>query len=296
MCCYFIYEVTKAFIKLNEKGTFKEKKSAYSKYQLYPDVTICVDPMNVHPQPQNFSDLAMSVPIVQQKFIWIEHPTENGVISPDVDPNVMLNTSILYPTIVGSKICRTYEPPAKTEMRADPVAWPALTISLNSSEIITYVIYIHDKTMTTADYGGLYGGTFLYRPTLWQPNVTGSPFVEVYHIYKTEMDLLDVDEEPCHCPRSEECSEFEANIDFGSCIRDAVEEKINCTIPDMASGVPVARVGKGGKPLCSTPEQFGNYSQIYQSMELTSEGDIYKDYGCLPKCQGSSTWTMLHVT
>ena len=89
----------------------------------------------------------------------------------------MLNTSILYPTIVGSKICRTYEPPAKTEMRADPVAWPAvsltqcsleimmgviistnvqfqLTISLNSSEIITYVIYIHDKTMTTADYGG----------------------------------------------------------------------------------------------------------------------------------------------
>ena len=89
----------------------------------------------------------------------------------------MLNTSIFYPTIVGSKICRTYEPPAKTEMRADPVAWPAvsltqcsleimmgviiitnvqfqLTISLNSSEIITYVIYIHDKTMTTADYGG----------------------------------------------------------------------------------------------------------------------------------------------
>ena len=95
---------------------------------------------------------------------------------------------------------------------------------------------------------------------------------------------------------SEECSESEAKIDFGTCIRDAVEEKINCTIPDMASGVPVARVGKGVKPLCSTPEQFGNYSQIYQSMELTSEGDIYNDYGCLPKCQGSSTWTMLHVT
>ena len=88
-----------------------------------------------------------------------------------------MNASILHPTIVGSKVCRTYDPPAKTEMRADPVAWPAvslkqcsleimtgviistnvqfqLTISLNSSEIITYVIYIHDKTMTTADYGG----------------------------------------------------------------------------------------------------------------------------------------------
>lgn len=219
----------------------------------------------------------MSVPTVQQKFVWIEHPTTDGIISPENDPMVMLNTSIIHPTIVGNKVCRTYEPPAKTEMRADPVSWPALTIVLDSTEISTYVIYIHDKTMTTADYGGLYGGTFMYRPTLWRQNETGSPFTEVYHIYKTEMDLLNLEEEPCNGT--------EGDIDFETCIRDSVEEKINCTIPDMMSGVPVAPVGRGDKPLCSTSEEYGNYSQIYQSMELTSEGDIFKDYGCLPKCQ-----------
>ena len=101
------------------------------------------------------------------------------------------------------------------------------------------------------------------------------------------MDLLDLAEEPCLCPtrHSKPCSETEADIDFAACIRDSVEEKINCTIPDMITGVPVAPVGRGNKPLCSTPEEFGNYTEIYQSMELTSEGDIFKDYGCLPKCQ-----------
>ena len=99
----------------------------------------------------------------------------------------------------------------------------------------------------------------------------------MYHIYKTEMSLLSLSEEPC--------TDTEDEIDFETCIKDSVEEKINCTIPDMVSGVPVAPVGKGDRTLCSSAEEFGNYSEIYQSMELTSEGDIFKDYGCLPKCE-----------
>ena len=42
----------------------------------------------------------------------------------------MLNTSIIHPTIVGNKVCRTYEPPAKTEMRADPLVWPAVSLTI----------------------------------------------------------------------------------------------------------------------------------------------------------------------
>ena len=91
------------------------------------------------------------------------------------------------------------------------------------------------------------------------------------------MSLLNLAEEPC--------TDTEDEIDFATCIKDSVEEKINCTIPDMVSGVPVAPVGKGDRTLCSSAEEFGNYSEIYQSMELTSEGDIFKDYGCLPKCE-----------
>ena len=34
----------RAVEKLNAKGTYKEQKSAYSELQLYPSVTICINP------------------------------------------------------------------------------------------------------------------------------------------------------------------------------------------------------------------------------------------------------------
>ena len=54
---------------------------------------------------------------------------------------VMLNTSIIYPTIVGNKVCRTYEPPAKTEMRADPVAWPAVSSTMRISLMKSVIMF-----------------------------------------------------------------------------------------------------------------------------------------------------------
>ena len=93
------------------------------------------------------------------------------------------------------------------------------------------------------------------------------------------MSLLNLPDEPCN--------ETEADIDFSACMKNAVEEKIKCSIPDIMSGTPVPSEGRGDKSVCSSHEDFLNYNTIYKTMELTSELDIFRDFGCLAKCKGS---------
>ena len=102
---------------------------------------------------------------------------------------------------------------------------------------------------------------------------------EVYQVSKTELDLLNLPDEPCN--------ETKAEIDFTACIKNAVEQKIKCSIPDMTSSTATASAGNHNLPVCSSPEDFLNYTAIYEELELTSELDIFKDFQCLPKCKGS---------
>ena len=100
----------------------------------------------------------------------------------------------------------------------------------------------------------------------------------MYQVSKTELDLLNLSHEPCN--------ETEAEIDFSACIKNAAEQKIKCSIPDMTLGAAMASAGTQNLPVCSSPEDFLNYTAIYEEIELTSEFDIYKDFQCLPKCKG----------
>ena len=100
----------------------------------------------------------------------------------------------------------------------------------------------------------------------------------MYQVSKTEMDLLNLPDEPCN--------ETVAVIDFSACIKNAIEHKIKCSIPDMASGTPMASAGIHNLPVCSSPD-FLNYTAMYQDLEFTSESEIFKNYQCLPKCKGS---------
>ena len=102
---------------------------------------------------------------------------------------------------------------------------------------------------------------------------------DVYQVSKTELDLLNMPDEPCN--------ETEAVIDFSACIKNAIEQKIKCSIPDMASGTPMASAGIHNFPVCSSPDDFLNYTATYQELEFTSELEIFKTYQCLPKCKGS---------
>ena len=101
----------------------------------------------------------------------------------------------------------------------------------------------------------------------------------MYQVSKTELDLLNLPDEPCN--------ETDAEIDFSACIKNAVEQKIKCSIPDMSSGTAMASVGIHNLPVCSSLEDFLNYTAIYEELELTSELDIFEDFKCLPKCKGS---------
>ena len=91
------------------------------------------------------------------------------------------------------------------------------------------------------------------------------------------MSLLNLPEDPCN--------DTDVEIDFAGCIKNAVESKISCLIPDFKSGTPIAPNSRNDLPVCSSHEEFVNYTRIYKEMELTSEADIFRNMGCLPKCK-----------
>ena len=101
--------------------------------------------------------------------------------------------------------------------------------------------------------------------------------LEAFYVYKSlQIWLDDIPERPC--------SNTNAEPDFGKCLKRAVEGKMNCTIPDMTSGIPTSPEGKLQRPLCSTPEQFDEYKRWFQKIAFQSEGGIYHELGCMAKC------------
>ena len=103
--------------------------------------------------------------------------------------------------------------------------------------------------------------------------------IDVYFVYKTDMNLLNQESKPCH--------KTDVKLDFGKCMKDAIEAQIKCTIPDMTSGTPMAPNGKLTHPVCSSPEEFRNYTELYSTVAHLSEGDIFREFGCMPKCKES---------
>ena len=52
----------------------------------------------------------------------------------------------------------------------------------------------------------------------------------------------------------------------------------------MTSGVPTPPEGELQRPLCSTNEQFKSYKYWFEHIGFESEGGIYDELGCMPKC------------
>ena len=101
--------------------------------------------------------------------------------------------------------------------------------------------------------------------------------LEAFYVYKSlQIWLNDIPGRPC--------SDKNAEPDFGKCLTRAVEGKINCTIPDITSGIPTQPEGELQRPLCSTPEQFESYKELFQHIAFQSEAGIYDELGCMAKC------------
>ena len=80
------------------------------------------------------------------------------------------------------------------------------------------------------------------------------------------------------------CDETANHITLDDCIKNAIEKKLNCTLPDMSSGEALAPVGKPINKLCSSKEEFLNYT-LLRELSSISELKIFQDYGCRISCQ-----------
>ena len=108
---------------------------------------------------------------------------------------------------------------------------------------------------------------------------------EAFFVYKSSQTVLNYPGKPC--------SDTHDEPDFGKCLKIGVERKINCTIPDMMSGTPLEPEEDLKRPLCTTPEQFKSYRELFEQIGFSSEGVIHDDFGCLPKCkenENECTW------
>ena len=75
-----------------------------------------------------------------------------------------------------------------------------------------------------------------------------------------------------------------SQINLEKCITTGVEEKLNCTIPDMSSGQVEAPVGKVYERLCSSKEEFLQYV-YFDDMNRYTELQLSRDFGCTRSCQ-----------
>ena len=80
------------------------------------------------------------------------------------------------------------------------------------------------------------------------------------------------------------CDETANHITLDDCIKNAIEKRLNCTLPDMTSGRALAPNGKPINKLCSSKEEFLNYTHFFKLSSL-SELKIFQDYGCRISCQ-----------
>ena len=100
---------------------------------------------------------------------------------------------------------------------------------------------------------------------------------ETFYVYKTSEAYINTP--------NNICSDTHAELDFETCLKNAVERKINCTIPDMTLYNPLPTNHDLQRTVCSTPEQFTSYIRWFQHIKLQSESGIYNELGCMPKCK-----------
>ena len=101
---------------------------------------------------------------------------------------------------------------------------------------------------------------------------------EEFKIFKTEVNLLNLPEDPC--------DETDSKVDIEQCIKDEVEKRLKCTIPNLSSGEPIAPDEMLTNSLCSSNHDFKNYTQFYGRLYLyPTESAIAKELGCIATCQ-----------
>ena len=77
-------------------------------------------------------------------------------------------------------------------------------------------------------------------------------------------------------------------MNMQECFKEAVERKLNCTLPNLSSGEVVGRMSKLNKTLCSSKADYKKYTHLYDMSMPTSyptEAAIAKELGCIASCK-----------
>ena len=106
-------------------------------------------------------------------------------------------------------------------------------------------------------------------------------FSEEFEISKTAVNLLNIPDDPC--------DETDVQMNIQECIKDEIEKNLGCTIPDLNYG-EAAPVGKLNNTLCSSREDYLNYTRLYDISlpeSYPTEAAISKEFKCIASCQES---------
>ena len=80
-------------------------------------------------------------------------------------------------------------------------------------------------------------------------------------------------------------------MNIQDCIKNGIEKRLNCTIPDMSYGEALTPLDMSKNELCSTRAEFEKYKELYDKSiaeSYPSEATIYKELGCIASCKEST--------
>ena len=115
---------------------------------------------------------------------------------------------------------------------------------MNTSEVLYWMVFIHNKNYVTLDYSNAYGGLYLSLDTGWMPNGRNHISSATLSLKLDMVELLDVEEN--NCPPTSDTKDF----DMDKCLTRFYANKIGCSSPWEGSSF-ISEF-----PLCDTASQY----------------------------------------
>lgn len=160
---------------------------------------------------------------------------------------------------VGTTRCFTYDPPEPSKVRwgGEVTKLQVLlqivifreillqaSVLLNTSEVLNWMVFIHNKNHATLDYSNAFGGQYLSLETGWIPNGRKHVSSATLSLDLDIIQFLDVDEN--NCPPTPHIKDF----DMDKCLAKYYAKTIKCSSPwEDASLVEQF-------PVCTTASQY----------------------------------------
>ena len=91
--------------------------------------------------------------------------------------------------------------------------------------------------------------------------------------------------------------ETDEQVNIEECIKNEIQKKLDCIIPNLTTGDVIAPDGKLNNAVCSNDKDYMNYKQLYGREMLNTwptEAAIAKELGCIANCQ-EGNWREMNM-